>query len=103
MGVGKGCGGGKGSMKMVQKRDKMGYKSKVSCNTFKKNLFLDIFYFRRTGTNRRRLIMSSFFKRLRVSFIFAVFVFCLIFSHCRGYHHNAKKYLFRANTDLQIS
>ena len=36
MGVGKGCGGGKGSMKMVQKRDKMGYKSKVSCNTFEK-------------------------------------------------------------------
>ena len=34
MGVGKGCGGGKGSMKMVQKRDKMGYKSKVSWNTF---------------------------------------------------------------------
>ena len=44
MGVGKGCGGGKGSMKMVQKRDKMGYKSKVSCNTFeKKNMFLNIF------------------------------------------------------------
>ena len=30
MGGGKGCGGGKGSMKMVQKREKMGYKSKVS-------------------------------------------------------------------------
>ena len=46
MGVGKGCGGGKGSMKMVQKRDKMGYKSKVSCNTFeKKNIFLDIFLY----------------------------------------------------------
>ena len=29
MGGGKGCGGGKGSMKMVQKREKMGYKSKV--------------------------------------------------------------------------
>ena len=36
MGVGKGCGGGKGSMTMVQKRDKMGYKSKVSCNTFER-------------------------------------------------------------------
>ena len=45
MGVGKGCGGGKGSMKMVQKRDKMGYKSKVSCNTFERRICFKISLF----------------------------------------------------------
>ena len=62
-------------------------------------MFLDIFHFRRTGTNRRRLIMSSFFKRLRVSCIFAVFVFFLIFSQYTGYQHNPKN-LFSEPTQI---
>ena len=58
----------------------------------KKNMFLDMYlYSRRTGTSRRRLIMSSFCKRLRVSFILAVFVFFLTFSQYTLNEHNAKK------------
>ena len=45
MGVGKGYGGGKGSMKMVQKRDKMGYKSKVSGNPFERRTCFKISLF----------------------------------------------------------
>ena len=62
-------------------------------------MFLEIFCFRRTGTNRRRLIMSSFCKRLRVSFIFAVFVFFLTFSQYIGYQNNPKN-LFSEPTQI---
>ena len=80
MGGGKGCGGGKGSMKMVQKREKMGYKSKVS-TAYKAAVaskwFLKLI-FRRIGMNRPRLITSSFSKPSKVSFQFSCeYVFAL--------------------------
>ena len=67
-------------MKMVQKREKMGYKSKVS-TAYKAAVaskwFLKLI-FRRIGMNRPRLITSSFSKPSKVSFLFSCeYVFAL--------------------------
>ena len=60
-------------MKMVQKREKMGYKSKVSTaykTAVASKWFLTLI-FRRIGMNRPRLITSSFSKPSKVSFLFS--------------------------------
>ena len=67
-------------MKMVQKREKMGYKSKVSTaykTAVASKWFLKLI-FRRIGMNRPRLITSSFSKPSKVSFLFSCeYVFVL--------------------------
>ena len=119
MGVGKGCGGGKGSMKMVQKRDKMGYKSKVSCNTFEKkeyvfryllfqedisqkNIFSDIFLYLLYQEDRHEQTQADhelFLQAFESEFHFCCFCTFFLFSEYRGYQHNPKN-LFSEPTQI---